>query len=156
MRKFIFLTLILLSMSATAGNFFPEDYKNFPYKEGDLLISKRKEGKFGVNKILKVERFDFKKGAGINIQGKQFTATDDDYLLVVSACYGADEFSSFEKARVAAIAGKWSIEMGHIPNRAPGAAMGQTYVGHAPVVKAELDGYKIWKAAFEKGQAGIF
>jgi len=156
MRKFIFLSFILLSMSAIAGDFFPPDYKRFPYKEGDLLISKRKEGKFAVNKILRVDRFEFKKGAIINIQGKQFTATDDDYLLVVSASYGADEFSSFEQARDAAIAGKWSIRLGHIPNRPPGAAAGQTYVGHTPVLKSELNGYEVWKAAFERGEAGVF
>jgi|SRR5471030_257180 len=156
MRKIIFLIFIVLSMSAIAGDFFPPDYKHFPYKEGDLLVSKRKEGKFAVNKILRVDRFEFKKGTVINIQGKQFTATDDDYLLVVSASYGADEFSSFEQARDAAIAGKWSIKLGHIPNRPPGAAAGQTYVGHTPVLKSELNGYEIWRAAFEKGEAGVF
>lgn len=143
-------------MSATAGDFFPHDYKRFPFKEGDLLVSKRGDHKFAVNKILKVDRFDFKKGSSINIQGQQFTATDDDFLLVVSAAYGADEFASFEQAQDAALSGKWTVELGHIPNRPPGAAAGQTVVGHAPVLNSELDGYKVWRKAFERGEAGVF
>jgi hypothetical protein len=74
-------------MSAHAGNFFPPEYKTFPFKEGDLLISKRNDGMFSVNKILKVDRFDFKKGSAINIQGQKFVAPEDDFLLIVSAAY---------------------------------------------------------------------
>jgi hypothetical protein len=153
---FGFSLLLLAVSSAQAGDFFPPGYKQFPFKAGDLLVSQRGDGKFAVNKVLKVDRFEVKKGASINIQGKPFVATEDDHLLVVSAAYGADEFDSFEKARAAAIAGKWSVEIGHIPNRAPGAAHGQTRVGHRPVAEAELEGYKQWRRAFDKGEAGVF
>jgi hypothetical protein len=143
-------------MPSHAGNFFPPEYKRFPFKEGDLLVSERSDGKFSVNKILKIDRFDFRQGASINIQGKAFVATEDDYLLVVSASYGEAEFSSFEEARAAATAGRWTVKLGHAPNRTPGAAEGQTRVGHAPVAEAELIGYKEWRQAFEKGTAGVF
>jgi len=156
MRLLTFLLLALLSMSIHAGEFFPPEYKHFPFKEGDLLVSRRSDGKFSVNKILKVDRFELKKGSPINIQGKSFVATEDDYLLIVSAAYGEAEFSSFEEARTAARAGKWTVKLGHAPNRPPGAAEGQTLVGHAPVVETELTGYKRWKQAFERGEAGVF
>jgi hypothetical protein len=156
MRLLTFILLALLSMSIHAGEFFPPEYKHFPFKEGDLLVSKRGDGKFSVNKILKVDRFEFKKGSAIIIQGKSFVATEDDYLLIVSAAHGEAEFTLFEEARTAAKAGKWAVKLGHAPNRPPGAAEGQTLVGHAPVVEAELTGYKRWKQAFERGEAGVF
>jgi hypothetical protein len=86
-------------MTMAAGNFFPPEYKQLPFREGDLLVSRRGNGKFVVNKILKVDRCDFKKGSSINIQGQAFTATEDDYLLVVSAAYGDDEFQSMTEKR---------------------------------------------------------
>jgi hypothetical protein len=139
-----------------AGNFFPPEYKQFPFREGDLLISSGRNGKFGVNKVLKVDRFEFRQGASINIQGRTFTATENDYLLVVSAAYGADEFDSMDEARAAAMAGQWTVKFGHIPNRTPGAAAGQTLVGNKPVKDAELEGYRLWREAFDKGKAGVF
>jgi hypothetical protein len=143
-------------MSDKTGNFFPPEYKQFPFVEGDLLVSTKKGGKFGVNKILKVDRFDFKKGSSISIQGQLFVATDDDYLLVVSAAYGNDEFQSMDDAIAAAKAGTWTVKIGHIPNRTPGAAAGQIHVGNTPVLDAELSGYRHWKEEFEQGHAGIF
>jgi len=155
-RVLSLLLLCLLPMTIQAGNFFPSDYKEFPFKEGDLLVSRRAGGKFSVNKILEVDRFDFKTGASIHIQGRPFVVSEDDYLLVISAAYGEDEFSSFEEARTAANAGAWTVKIAHVPNRAPGAAAGQTWVGHASVSAAELVGYTRWRQAFEKGEAGIF
>src|SRR4051812_1472747 len=143
-------------MATDVGSFFPPEYKQFPFNEGDLLVSRRSDGKFAVNKILKVDRFDFRKGSSINIQGQVFTATEEDYLLVVSAAYGEPEFASLDEARAAAEAGLWNVKIGHAPTRAPGAAAGATLVGNAPVTDAELEGYKIWRAEFEKGKAGIF
>lgn len=140
-----------------AGNFFPSEYKQFSFKEGDLLVSKHSDGRFSVCKILKVDRFDLKKGSSINIHGQVFVATEDDYMLVVSASYGeASEFRSFEEAAAAAKLGEWKVKVGHVPNRSPGAAEGQTYVGHAPVLETELTGYRLWRQAFERGEAGVF
>lgn len=156
MRTLAVIFLMVLSMSVIAGDFFPPEYKQFPFREGDLLVSRGGNGKFSVNKILKVDRMHIRKGEPINIQGQRFVATDDDYLLVVSAAYGADEFSSFEQARAAAMSGKWTVKLGHVPNRSPGAATGQTLVGHAPVLESELEGYEIWRRAFERGEAGVF
>jgi hypothetical protein len=144
------------TMATKAGSFFPPEYKQFPFKEGDLLVSRRNDGKFAVNKILKVDRFDFRQGSSIIIQSKVFTATEDDYLLVVSAAYGDAVFASMDEARAAAEAGTWKAKIGHIPNRTPGAAAGQILVGNAPVTDAELAGYKLWRGEFEKGKAGIF
>ena len=93
-------------MPTDAGNFFPPEYKQFAFKEGDLLVSRDNGGKFAVNKILKVDRFDFRKGSSISIRGQIFTATEDDYLLIVSAAYGDAEFHSMEQA-AAAEAGAW-------------------------------------------------
>jgi hypothetical protein len=143
-------------MTSLAGSFFPSNYKHFAFKDGDLLVSKRSDGKLAVNKILKVDRFEIKNGASISIQGQIFTATEDDYLLVVSAAYGESQFDTFEEACAAAHAGKWRVKIVHAPNRPPGAADGQTYVGHQAVADGELAGYKQWRRAFDKGEAGIF
>jgi hypothetical protein len=153
-----FTSLLLLSLTVTAhaDEFFPSEYKQFPYKEGDLLVSRSGGGRYAVNKILKIDRMEIKKGESINIQGQRFVAPIDDYLLIVSASYGASEFDSFDQARAAALAGKWTVRMGHIPNRPPGAAEGQVRVGTATVTEAELTGYYVWKKAFEKGEAGVF
>src|SRR5437868_1493546 len=97
---FLFLTQF---MSANAADFFPPEYKQFPFKEGDLLASRHSDGKLAVNKILKVDKASVKKGEFIIIQGKKFTAPVDDYLLIVSASYGESEFSSVEEARTAAL-----------------------------------------------------
>ncbi len=155
-RILTFLTLMSLTMSIQAGNFFPPEYKTFPFHEGDLLVSKRSDGKFSVNKILKVDRFDYKAGASINIQGKAFVATEDDFLLVISSAFGASEFNSFEEARAAAQSGKWTVKVALVPNRAPGAAAGQSLVGHAVVSKEELEGYAQWRQQFERENAGVF
>lgn len=155
-RILIIATLMSLSMSSHAGNFFPPEYKTFPFHEGDLLVSKRSDGKFAVNKILKVDRFDYKTGDTINIQGKVFAATEEDFLLVISSAFGASEFNTFEEARAAAQTGKWTVQLALAPNRAPGAAAGQTLVGHAPVSKKELESYDQWRQQFDRGNAGIF
>ncbi len=157
MRKSITSFLLLaITMTTFAGNFFPPDYKTFPFKEGDLLVSKHSDGKYSVNKILRVDRIDIKMGGSIGIQNQRFVATEDDFLLVVSAAYGVAEFSTFEEARNAARSGKWTVEYGHIPNRPPGASEGQVLVGHASVADSELEGYRMWKRAFDKGEAGVF
>jgi hypothetical protein len=156
MRLLFYLFFLFFSMRTQAGEFFPTEYKQFQFKEGDMLVSKRSDGKFAVNKILKVDRFGLKKGMSISIQSKKFTATDDDYLLVVSAAYGESEFQSFEEARAAADAGTWTVKIGHAPNRTVGAAQGQTRVGHQQVRDSELAGYRQWRQAFDNGEAGIF
>jgi hypothetical protein len=48
------------------------------------------------------------------------------------------------------------VSVGHVPNRAPGAAAGQVLVGHRAVRESDLEGYRGWRAAFDKGEAGIF
>jgi len=143
-------------MSAIAGNFFPPDYKSFPFKEGDLLSSQSQDGKFSVSKVLKVDRVDIKKGASINIQGKVFVAPEDDFLLVVSCAFGKPEFDSLEEAKTAAKAGTWHIAIANAPNRSPGAQEGQVVVGYKAVDDSELIGYRQWKAAFDRGEAGVF
>jgi hypothetical protein len=140
----------------TGGNFFPPEFKSFPYKEGDLLSSQGKNGKFSVSKVLKIDKVQIKRGKSISIQGQTFTAPEDDFLLIVSCAYGEYEFDSIDEARAAAKAGRWTMKIAHVPNRPLGAAQGQTLVGHAPVQESELSGYHEWKRAFDKGEAGVF
>ena len=154
--RLLALLALLIPMTIHAGNFFPAAYKQFSFKEGDLLASQRADGRFSVNKILRVDRVEIRKGNSINIQGQNFVATEDDYLLIVSAAYGEDEFASLEDARAAASNGKWKIKISHVPNRAPGAAEGQIHVGHSPVRDEELVGYRKWRQAFDAGKAGVF
>jgi hypothetical protein len=143
-------------MSNAEETFFPDEYKHFPFKEGDLLVSQSGSGNFSVNKVLKIDRILLKADETISIQGQRFVLPIDDFLLVVSTSFGADEFDSFEDAAAAAASGQWTVEIGHIPNRPPGAAEGQVRVGWAPVEESELEGYRIWKEAFDNHRAGIF
>ncbi len=53
-----------------------------------------------MTKILKVDRWALEKGQSILIQGKTFVASEDDYLLIVSAAYGASEFDSLDELAV--------------------------------------------------------
>ena len=138
------------------GNFFPAEFKSFPFQEGDLLSSQNEAGKFSVSKVLKVDQIPVKRGNSIHIQGQTFVASEDDFLLVVSCAYGEHEFDSLDAATFAAKAGTWNIKIGHVPNRPLGAAQGQTLVGHAPIGESELEGYRLWKTAFDKGKAGVF
>ena len=154
--KIVFILLSIATMSVYAGNFFPPEYKVFPFAEGDLLASQRTDGTFSVSKILKIDRIEIRKGGAIQIQGKRFVATEDDFLLIVSSAYGKNEFRTLEEAKAAAVTGKWHIAYGHVPNRTPGAAQGQILIGHAPVQESELVGYRQWKAAFDSGDAGVF
>ncbi len=155
-RATLIALLASCAMSANAGEFFPPEYKTFPFVAGDLLVSKSSKGKFSVNKVLKVDRVEIQQGKTINIQGQKFVATETDSLLIVSESFGADEFDTFDAAKSAALAGRWTVKLGHAPNRAPGAAAGQTRVGHAAVTDSELSGYQVWRDAFDKGQAGVF
>ncbi len=156
-RFLLSLVLLSISMSIQAGNFFPPDYKVFAFREGDLLVGKAPEnGLFSVVKVLKVDRLEIKRGSYIGIQGKKFIATEDDYLLVIGCALGEREFRSFNEASAAAKSGKWTVAVGHVPNRTPGAADGMVKVGSTNVNPSELEGYKLWKAAFDKGEAGIF
>lgn len=139
-----------------AGNFFPPDFKQFPFKEGDLLANQSSDGRYSINKILRVDKVFLRKGQSIIIQGKNFTLPEDDFLLIVSATYGETEFQSLEQARAAAKAGKWTVKFAHIPNRPAGAAAGQIFLGSQPVNDNELTAYRIWRKAFDKGEAGVF
>lgn len=156
LQRLLALFRFVQSRSDNAGSFFPPEYKRFAFKEGDLLASKDTDGKFSVNKILKVDRFDLKKGASISIQGEVFVATEDDYLLIVSTSYGEAEFNSLEEARAAARTGKWTVALAHAPNRPPGAEVGRIQVSHSSVLEHELVGYRFWREAFNKGEAGVY
>ncbi|SMF03929.1 hypothetical protein SAMN02745866_00313 [Alteromonadaceae bacterium Bs31] len=139
-----------------AGNWFPEDYKTFPFQEGDVLASQKEDEKYGLNKVLRIDKVMLKEGDSINIQGQIFTAPEDDFLLIISMSYGEADFATLDDAILAAKAGEWNVKMGHAPNRSPGAAAGQVLVGHQPVSDSELTGYNQWKELFETGKAGVF
>lgn len=155
-RIFILFFIVMMSTTLMAGNYFPDDYKSFPFKEGDLLASKGQNSKYSINKVLRIDKITLKAGESINIQGRIFQAPEEDFLLIISMSYGEDEFNSLDEAKSAAQQGSWEVKMGHIPNRPPGAAQGQILVGNEPVKKEELDGYNLWKKAFIKGEAGVF
>jgi len=136
--------------------FFPPDYKEFPFREGDLLASQRSDGKFAISKVLKIDKIVVRAGESLSIQNQRFTAPVDDFLLVISCALGASEFDSLDQARAAAASNKWTIHIGHVPNRPPGAAADKICVGSAPVTEEELTGYRMWRQAFDNGEAGIF
>ena len=38
-------------MKTETGNFFPLEFKSFPFREGDLLASQGRDGRFLVSKV---------------------------------------------------------------------------------------------------------
>ena len=139
-----------------AGNFFPPDYKTFPFEQGDLLLSQDEGGKFSVSKVLKIDTVEVGRGEAIYMGGKDIVATEDDSLLIIGCAYGEYEFETAEEAQAAAQDGNWTVRIGHAPNRSPGAAQGQSLIGHEAVHESELEGYHLWKEAFDAGKAGVF
>lgn len=139
----------------TAGNYFPPEYKSFPFKEGDTLAFPSK-GKYAILRILKIDRIDVAKDASINIQGKSFTATEDDFLLVVSTSFSNADFGSIDEARRAVEDRSWQISIGHVPRRPSGVGKDAVLLANQPVTDSELQGYREWKTAFERGDASVF
>jgi hypothetical protein len=137
------------------GEFFPPHYKEYAFKEGDVFACESDDG-YWLKRVLKVDRADFKQGQAINIQGKLFPAAEDDYLLIVSLSFGNAEFNNLDEARGAFNSRKWKIRVGHAPVRTSNELENAIYLGNFPVADSELDGYKEWKNAFDKGEAGIF
>ena len=100
--------------------------------------------------------FEIGRGEAIYMGGKDIVATEDDYLLIIGCAYGEYEFDTAEEAQATAQEGSWTVRIGHAPNRSPGAAEGQSLIGHEPVHESELEGYHLWKEAFDAGEAGVF
>ena len=123
---------------------------------GNLLTHQDQDGQYSITEILKIDRIELKKGDTIGIQHQVFTATEDDFILIISNSYGRSEFSTLDDAKAAAKQGKWQVEYGHIPNRPPGAANGKILIDHQPIRKDELAGYYQWRKAFDQKEAGVF
>ena len=114
------------------------------------------KGKYAISRILKIDRIDVAKGASINIQGKSFTATEDDFLLVVSTSFSNADFGSIDEARRAVEDSSWHVAIGHVPRRPSGVGKDAVLLANQPVTDRELQGYREWKTAFERGDAGVF
>lgn len=152
--------------------FFPPNYKTFPFSEGDFLASQDEGGTWGVQRVLKVDKVVIKKGKEISIMGQHFTAPFDDYLLVISvASIGksdksesdeetsiqmAENFESLDELTVAISDHSWITGIGHMPIRTDGIEESAIVIANKAVTKEELEGYSVWKKAFDAGEAGIF
>jgi hypothetical protein len=141
-------------VSDEAPKFFPDEYKAFAYKEGDVLADHAQDDQITLHRILKIDRQDLQKFSGISIAGKAFVAPIDDWLLIISILICDRMFNSFDEARAYVSAGSWSTKV-HVPMRAPGAGRG-TLVGNIAVRDSEFGGYNYWRTEFAKGKAGIF
>ena len=134
---------------------FPEAYKHFKFKAGDLL-AQNGDGLWGLIKIIKVDTFDFAAGEEVNIQGEDVVLKQADSLIVVSLLYSQLVYSSLEELKQAVANKSWIIEIGHLPIRTIAIDENSEYLGHEPVVESELDGYQFWLEAFKNKDAGIF
>jgi hypothetical protein len=154
-RRALACFFLLLFAAANAAAFFPDEYKSFGFKEGDVLAYPG-NGKFGVQRILKVDRVLVKRGEAISIRGRKFVAPEDDFLLVVSTSFGAPDYDTLEQARAAVANKSWKPSTGQMAMSPPGFAKGLVLLRNDPVGEAELRAYRQWKQAFDHGQAGIF
>ncbi len=142
-----------VSMTKEAA-FFPEDYKQFRHSEG-MLLGGESNGKWSLIKILKVHRVDVYKGQTILIADHEITSPVDDFLFVV-ACSFSNEYESIEALEQAVKDNTWTTRIGCVPRRTTGFSDDYSYLGREDASKDELKGFKIWRDAFEKGEAGIF
>ena len=137
-------------------SFFPTEYKICPYREGDVLASQSSEGKFSISRILKIDHFQFNIGDKIRIQDKVFELEIADYLLIVSASLSGSIFADISSVRKAFDAKNWKIALGHAPMRTTSLNRDSIVLGNYAIHEYELEGYKIWREAFDRGDAGIF
>jgi hypothetical protein len=71
-------------VSDQAQKFFPDYYKAFAYREGDVFAEQSQDSQVVVCRILKIDRLDVPKSSAINIAGKIYVAPIDDWLLIIS------------------------------------------------------------------------
>lgn len=135
--------------------FFPAEYQSFDHHPGDVFAD-LEQGKYGLMRVLTVDRVDIAKGEQINIAGQSFTASDDDYLLIVGCALGAPEYQSIEDAKQAPSQGRWLPGTEHAPMRATCVTRAQVFVLNVPVREDELCGYHEWRRQFAAGEAGVF
>lgn len=134
---------------------FPDSYKRFKFKAGDLL-AQSSDGLWGLIKIIKVDNFEFKAGEQVNIQGEDVFLKEDDSLLVVSLLYSQLNYSSLADLKEAVKDKSWVVEIGHLPIRTIAIDEDSELLGNEAVSEGELDGYRYWLNAFENNDAGIF
>ena len=135
--------------------FFPAEYQSFDHHPGDVFAD-LEQGKYGLMRILTVDRVDIAEGEPITIAGQSFTASVDDYLLIIGCALGAPEYQSIEDARQALSQGRWMPGIDHAPMRATCVTRAQVFVLNVPVREDELRGYHEWRRQFAAGEAGVF
>ena len=135
--------------------FFPPEYRTFAFRPGDVLAD-REQGKYGLMRILTVDRVDIAKGEAINIAGRSFTSTEDDYLLIIGCALGSPQFSSIDEARQALSQDRWLPEIEHAPMRTTCVTEAQVFLANIPVREDELRGYHEWQRQYAAGEAGVF
>ena len=135
--------------------FFPPQYQTFDFRTGDVFAD-LENGRYGLMRILTIDRFDMARGDAITIAGQSFTATDDDYLLVIGCALGEPQYQSVSAAKEALAQGHWVPGIAHAPMRATCITPAQQFLVNIPVRDDELAGYRLWRKDFEAGTAGIF
>ena len=143
------------SPQVTSGKFIPDVEKSFAYVEGDILLTTEK-GKYGLMKVLKVERMDAKEGEKLNIAGQTLIAPTNDFFYIVHAALGEYKYDSEALANEASRGPNW-IKIGHVPMRPSGLMQSIVKKLTAQsVTDSELEGYRQWRVHYEAGKAGIW
>lgn len=70
------------------GNFFPPEFKEFPFKKGDILASKNGSGAYTLDKIIAVDKVSVPHGTEISIQGQAFVSDEDDWYITKEELQG--------------------------------------------------------------------
>ena len=133
--------------------FFPAEYKKFPYSDG-MLVGFEEKGKWRLTKILKVHRVDVSKGQAIMIAGEEVISSVDDFLFVV-AYAASDEYESLEALERAVSEKTCTLNIERSPCRTVGFSGDYRFLGFEDVSKEELREFERWKKDFAKGSKGI-
>lgn len=138
-----------LLLASETAKFFSPCEQQFSYQAGDLLVGRRKNGLFAINKIIGINSFLLKAGESIMVDGRRLAAPRDAHCLLISTSYGVAEFETVAQAHAAAAAGHWSVENSHVAMRPSRAGEGQQLIARAPVTEDELAACRRWKDRFE-------
>ncbi len=138
--------------------FIPQSAKEFPFKEGSILLSAKEDFMaFSIIKILSVEKIIMRAGDIKSILGQRIQAPEDDFFLVVSWKTTDYTYQSEEEAVEAIKLNRIPWKIGHIPSR-PGS-LTQTpkkLICYQEVTDEEIGIHKEWKKLFDENKAGVF
>lgn len=107
---------------------------------GDICTYQRSDGAWG---FFWVQRIDAMPGGGAALSLRKFDVLADDEVL-------AEHADDVAELKGLPLLGHFPIVDSRVVEAAP------RVIGSMPVADEDLEGYRIWRAAYDQGEAGVF